>query len=148
MNYTVSKNVPHLTCYNLDTHDPIMIIYGRSVTEKVKKQMMCVVFPPRLSSASVLPCKTGTQKTAHWCIIVRTIVQLLQLSRLPFSWTMPSKSPKLHALITRFRDLYSSECQSWVKKTEEIKQRLVEFSQWTNTASEKNAIFVFSLFDR
>ena len=29
------------------------------------------------------------------------------------------------------------EYELWVKKTEEIKQRLVEFWQWTNTASEK-----------
>ena len=29
------------------------------------------------------------------------------------------------------------ECESWVKKTEEIKQWLVEFWQHTNTASEK-----------
>jgi len=36
--YTVSqKNVPPSTCYNLDIHDPIKIIFGRSVTEKVTK---------------------------------------------------------------------------------------------------------------
>jgi len=29
------KNVPPLTCYSLDIHDPITIIFGRSVTEKV-----------------------------------------------------------------------------------------------------------------
>jgi len=36
------------------------------------------------------------------------------------------------------------EYESWVKKTEEIKERLVEFWQCTDTAFErKNAIFVF-----
>ena len=34
----VSKNVPSLTCYNLDKHDSIMIIFGTSVTEKVDNQ--------------------------------------------------------------------------------------------------------------
>jgi len=36
------KNVPPLTltCYNLDTHEPIAIIFGRSVTDKVRNQMM------------------------------------------------------------------------------------------------------------
>jgi len=40
--YTVSqKNVPPpLTCYNLDVHDPIKIIFGRNVTEKVRNHMM------------------------------------------------------------------------------------------------------------
>jgi len=38
--HRVSKNVPPLTCYNLDTHDPITIIFGRSVTKKVRNQMM------------------------------------------------------------------------------------------------------------
>jgi len=43
--YTVSqKNVPPLTCYNLDIHYPIMIIFGRSVTEKVRNQTM-LCFP-------------------------------------------------------------------------------------------------------
>ena len=32
------KKVPPLTCYNLDIHDPITIIFGRSVTKKVKNQ--------------------------------------------------------------------------------------------------------------
>jgi len=30
------KNVPPSTCYNLDIHDPITIIFGRIVTEKVR----------------------------------------------------------------------------------------------------------------
>ena len=38
------KNVSRLTCYNLDIHDPIMVIFGRSVTEKVENQMM-LCFP-------------------------------------------------------------------------------------------------------
>jgi len=38
--YAVSKNVPPLTCHNLDIHDPITIIFGRSVTEKVRNQTM------------------------------------------------------------------------------------------------------------
>jgi len=38
--YTASqKNIPPLTCYNPDTHNPITLIFGRSVTEKVKNQM-------------------------------------------------------------------------------------------------------------
>jgi len=45
VHYTVSqKNVPPLTCYNLGIHNPITIIFGRNVTEKVKNRMM-LCFP-------------------------------------------------------------------------------------------------------
>jgi len=35
---------PPSTCYNLDIHDPITIIFGRSITEKVGSQTM-LYFP-------------------------------------------------------------------------------------------------------
>jgi len=39
--YTVSqKNAPPLTCYNLDVHNPITTIFGRSVTKKVRNQTL------------------------------------------------------------------------------------------------------------
>jgi len=43
------KNVPPLTCYtgNLDIHDPITIIFGRSVIEKVgNKTILCFPTSP------------------------------------------------------------------------------------------------------
>jgi len=40
----VSKNVPPLTCYNLDMHGSITIIFGKSVTEKVGNQSV-LYFP-------------------------------------------------------------------------------------------------------
>jgi len=35
------KNVPRsrFSCYNLDIHDPITIIFGRCVTDKVNKKL-------------------------------------------------------------------------------------------------------------
>jgi len=63
------KNVPPLTCYNLDIHDPITIIFGRIVTGKVANQTM-LCFPRHPSSASA---KEKTQKTAHWCIVHATL---------------------------------------------------------------------------
>jgi len=46
--HCVSKNVPPLTCYDLDMQDPIAIIFGGSVTEKVKKNqtMLCFLASP------------------------------------------------------------------------------------------------------
>jgi len=44
MIYTVSKTVPPLACYNLDIHDPITIIFGRNVTEKLRNQVV-LCFP-------------------------------------------------------------------------------------------------------
>jgi len=37
-NYTVSKNVPPLACYNLYVHGSIATIFGTNVAEKVGKQ--------------------------------------------------------------------------------------------------------------
>jgi len=38
-NYTVSqKNIPPLACYNFDTHEWILIFFGRNVTDKVGNQ--------------------------------------------------------------------------------------------------------------
>ena len=42
--HRVSKNVPPLTFYSLDLRNPIRIIFGRSVTEKVRNQTM-LCFP-------------------------------------------------------------------------------------------------------
>jgi len=45
--YTVSKNVSRLSCCNLDIHDLNMMIFGRSVTEKVRNQnMLCFPTSP------------------------------------------------------------------------------------------------------
>jgi len=42
--HRVSKNVPPSTCYSLDMHDPITIIFDRIVTGKVGNQTM-LCFP-------------------------------------------------------------------------------------------------------
>jgi len=45
--HRVSKNVPPLTCYNLDIHGPIAVIFRRSVTEKVGNQtLLCLLTSP------------------------------------------------------------------------------------------------------
>jgi len=38
INYTVSKNVPPMACYNFETHEQILIFFGTSVTDKVNNQ--------------------------------------------------------------------------------------------------------------
>jgi len=59
--YTVSKNVPHLTCYNLDIHGSITIIFGARVTEKVGNQNV-LYLPPHLTCASAPPGEKETRK--------------------------------------------------------------------------------------
>jgi len=52
---------------------PITIIVGRGVTEKVRNQLVCFVFPPHLSSASALSRERGnSEDSAHWCIVRAT----------------------------------------------------------------------------
>ena len=63
-------------------------------------------------------------------------LQLLRLSRLPFSYHAPQQ-PQLNALTARFRKSYSSVSMSRKpKKTDKIKERLVEFWQCNDTAFE------------
>jgi len=109
--YTASqKHVPPLTYYNLDTHDQTAIIFGRTVTEKIRNQMM-LCFPPHLPSASAMPCKTENPEDSVLALSACNTIQLLQCSRLPSSWTIPFKSPKLNALI---QDL-GTHTAAWVK---------------------------------
>jgi len=131
-----------LTCYNLDIHDPIAIIFGRNVTKKVRNQMMLFPTSPVLQHYLA---KDETQKTVHWCFVHAT--QFNCCSALDFLSPVPcppsKKSPKLNALITIFRESYSS-----VRMNRESKRLKKSSSDWLNSGNAliqrvKNAIFVF-----
>ena len=89
--------------------------------------------------------KEETQKkTAHWCFVHVTqsnccsVLDFLSLNHAP-----PKKSPKLNALITSFRESYSSVSMS--RESERLKK---SSSDWLNSGNAliqrvKNAIFVF-----
>jgi len=63
--HCVSKNVPPVTCYNLDIHEPIVLIFGRSITEKIgNPTILC--FPTSLSSGCALRCKTENPEIASF----------------------------------------------------------------------------------
>jgi len=141
--HRVSKNVPPMTCYNLDIHDPITIIFGRSVTEKVRNHTM-LCFPPHLSSASTLPAENPECSALVHCAC--NTVQLLQRYRLPFHLNHAPNS--LCSWTHWLQDLgviQQHEYESWMKKIEEIKQ-LVEFTQCINTAFEGKLHFCVSPF--
>jgi len=81
-----------LTCYSLDVHCPITIIFGSCVTEKVRNRtMLCL--PTSLSGVSALPCERGNPEDSAPVHCACIMVQLLERCRLPFSWTMPPKAP-------------------------------------------------------
>ena len=60
--HCVSKNVPPLVCCNFDAREPILIFFGRNVTDKIIKRRFTM--PPQVTCASVLPGKTGNTKIA------------------------------------------------------------------------------------
>jgi len=63
--YTMSQeNVPLVTCYNLDVHSSIMIIFGTSVTEKVANQNV-LYFP---TSSNLCFCTTWRNRKPKKCI--------------------------------------------------------------------------------
>jgi len=59
-----SKKFTRVACYNFDIHEPILIIFGRCVTEKVRNDAL--FFPSHLTSASALPGETGNRETASF----------------------------------------------------------------------------------
>jgi len=81
--YTVSqKNVPPSTCYNIDIHDPITIIFGRNVTGKVKNHMMLCYLP----SSSAVPCEIENREDSALVHCACDSVQLLQRYQLQKDW--------------------------------------------------------------
>jgi len=104
--HRVSKNVPPSTCYNLDVHDPIMIIFGGSVTEKVGNQMMlCFPTSPILCFCITMRNqKARIQRTGALCVqhspaaaalstsfllnhAPNTMVTIVTMANTPYSWT-------------------------------------------------------------
>jgi len=88
--------------------------------------------------------RTGALYVQHY--------QMLQHSRLPFSWTMSRNSPELNALVTRFSESYN--LYSSVSMSRESKRLKKSSSDWLNSGSaliglqhlSENAIIVFSRF--
>ena len=60
----LKKNVRPLTCYNLDIHGSIMIIFGTSVTEKVGNQNV-YYFP---TSPNLCFCTTWENRKRENCV--------------------------------------------------------------------------------
>ena len=71
--HCVSKNVSPFTDYSLDEiHDPITIIFGRSVTGKSKESEGALFSHLSYLVLQHYLAKEETQKTAHWCIVRAT----------------------------------------------------------------------------
>ena len=64
------------TCDDLDVHDPITIIFGRSVTEKVGNQTM-LCFPTSSICASALPCEIRNPEDSALALCACNIIQMM-----------------------------------------------------------------------
>jgi len=112
--------------------------------------MLCFPTSPILVLQHYL-ANEETQKTAHWCFVRATHVQLLQRSQLPFSWTMPLPPPTAHSWTHWLLDL-GSQTVAWLWV---VSQKDWRNQDWRNQAATgwilakhliqrvKNAIFVF-----
>ena len=72
------KKRPTLACYNFDTHERILILFGRNVTGSVGNQTHFTM-PPQIACAFALPSKTGNTKSAfftHMLYYLRALQQL------------------------------------------------------------------------
>jgi len=127
--HCVSKNFPPLTCYNLDKHDSIATIFGRSDTEKVRNQKSDDALSSHLTYLVLQHylAKEETQMTAHWCF-VRTTQSNCRCALDKFSPEPCPRSLNLNAVITRFR----SHTAAWIWVVSQ--KRLNESSSdWLNS---------------
>jgi len=123
------KNVPPLTCYNIDIHDLIMITFGGSVTEKVRNQtMLCFPTSPiQRISFTLRKRKPRRQCTGALCMQHSPTVAVLLTS---FSWTMPPQQPRAECIDYKILGVIQQhEYESWVKK------RLKKSSSWLNSGN-------------
>ena len=67
------KNDTDVAYYNFDAHQPILVIFGRDVAERV----CCFVIPPLLTNVSALPGETWTSEV---CMYSRVPVMIIFFS--------------------------------------------------------------------
>jgi len=85
--HCVSKNVPPLTCCNLNVHDPIMTIFGRSVTKKVRNQiMLCFPTSPIYWFSTTL--RNGETRKSHF--FTQMLYQCIATIQLVAPWFLQS----------------------------------------------------------
>jgi len=140
------KKTSHLWLASLDIHDPITIIFGRSVTGKVRNQMT-PLFSHLTYSVSALPCEIGNpENTGALCMQHSPTLAGLSTS---FLLNHISQQPcGLNALITWFRESYS------IVNASSESTRLKKSNSQLNSGNAliphlcENAIFVFLHFTR
>jgi len=147
LHYTLCLKTSHLWHAIILTYTiyPITIIFGWSVTEKVRHQtMFCFPTSPiQCISVTLRKRKPRRQRSGH-CVQHSPTAAALSTSFLP---NHVSNSPELNALITRFRESYSS-----VSTSCDSKRMNKSSSGWLNSGNSliqhlsENAIFVLPRF--
>ena len=137
------KNVPH---YNLDIHNPIAIIFGRSVTEKVRNQTMpCFpTLPIWCFSITLQKRKPRRQRTGALCMQHSPTAAGLSTS---FLLNHASQQPRAERIDTRFRESCSSV--NMIRESTRLKisgSSLNSHNALIQHMSEKCNIFVFPVF--
>ena len=87
--HLVSKNVPPLTCYNLDIHRSIMIIFGTSVTEKVGVQNV-LYFP---TSLNLCFCTTWGNRKHKNCLFTEMLHAFYQKQQNALKYHLVTTEP-------------------------------------------------------
>ena len=78
--HRVSKNVPPLACYNFDTHECILILYGKNVTDKVDNQKL--LYYATSSSNNLCFCTTwqnGETRTSHFFTQLNCVTRTMHM---------------------------------------------------------------------
>ena len=66
--HCVSISDTGLARYNFDVHQPILIIFGRSVAETVSYRKRCIIFPTSPNNAAAEPTQYYRVRSIMWAI--------------------------------------------------------------------------------
>jgi len=119
--HRVSKNVPPLACYNVDTRERILIFFGRNTTDKVSNQKtLYYATSTQLTCASAPPCKMENMKMAFFTGCISGLPEfnqlLLDLFNLFDSWlTLTLLYDSLNRVINAFS---SGLLGAWFRRKE------------------------------
>ena len=126
--HCVSKTF-YISHANLDIHDLIKIIFSRSVTEKIIRSQTMLCFPTspiKCFCVTLRNRKSRRQRIGALCAQHSPNSAVLSTS---FILNHALDSPQLNALITRFRESYSSVSMSLKSKT------LKKSSSWLDSGN-------------
>jgi len=121
-----TKNYTPFVCYNFDTHQPILVIFGRNATEKVSNRTYLI------TSVSSCFCTGETWKHKNHIVSLRySITTLLQFNQALLAFLNITDLQLIHKLLYDSLNLVINWAQLWTVGSHSPESRVLRCSSWT-----------------